>query len=527
MASSLHRIRRQQWLFSTATNEYAFTLRKQFREQWEDALLPIFEMAFDEFSDEDEIIHIPKLEIKLKVGCKSELWEELPKALYAELAMQLKSFAVKKSEPQANAVSGSKNPASIHNYSVLIHYLRNGNLPWQATSWSAGESIKNLKDAIHQNWLQLIDYVHESDFSETLFFRLLQLLSVEQSVELVNNICSNLPSLRVEGLKILFKELLSSGNTYFDLHTRLSLAARFLSFILTNEDQQSIPDLMENVGSVLLIEKNVDFQRFIASSSTLKALYQSNTEPQLFDSLTTQYKEVKSPGISVIEGKDPLSPAPEYEDWKGEKSLELTAVEGKSEFPGEYSEPIESMALMNSVPLTKLQSTSRLKVQCAGLVILHPFLHRFMIQTGILADQEKDISFFNLPRAAALLYFLATGSDELYEFELSFIKLLLGMNPEQSLPVSVGLLSQSDKEEAVALLQSAISYWTVLKNTSVDGLRTSFLQRSALVHQSDEGWMVQMETAPFDMLINQLSWSFTIIKLPWMKKPIYTEWQTL
>ena len=242
--------------------------------------------------------------------------------------------------------------------------------------------------------------------------------------------------------------------------------------------------------------------------------------------MTTKFKEMKSPGISVVEGKDLLSPAPESGDWKGEKSPWLTIVEGKSDFPGEYSEPIESMERMNAVPLTKLQSTSRLKVQCAGLVILHPFLHLFMMQTGILVDQEKEISFFNLPRAAALLHFLATGSDEIYEFELGFIKLLLGMDPDQSLPVSEGLLAESDKEEAIALLQSVIIYWTVLKNTSVDGLRTSFLQRSALVHQTDEGWMVQMETAPYDMLINQLPRSFTIVKLPWMNKPIYTEWQT-
>lgn len=527
MASSPHRIRRQQWLVSTATNEHAFTLRKQFREQWVDALLPVFEMAFDEFTDGDEIINIPKLEIKLKVGSDSELWDELPKVLYEELAMQLKQFAAKKDEPQEDAISGSKNPASLHNFSVLIHYLRNGYLPWQATSLSVGDSLMNLKDAIHLNWPKLLDYLQVSDFSEILFFRLLQLLSAEQSVELVNIICSNLSPLREEGLKILFKELLNPDNTFFDLHTRISLAARLLSFSLTKQDHYLFPNLVDDITRVLPFEKRVDFQRFISSISNLKTLFRSNTEQKLPDSMTTKFKEMKSPGISVVEGKDLLSPTPESEDWKGEKSPGLTIVEGKSDFPGEYSEPIELMERMNSVPLTKLQSTSRLKVQCAGLVILHPFLHLFMMQTGILADQEKEISFFNLPRAAALLHFLATGSDEIYEFELGFIKLLLGMVPDQSLPVSEGLLAESDKEEAIALLQSVISYWTVLKNTSVDGLRTSFLQRSALVHQTDEGWMVQMETAPYDMLINQLPWSFTIVKLPWSNKPIYTEWQTL
>jgi hypothetical protein len=28
------------------------------------------------------------------------------------------------------------------------------------------------------------------------------------------------------------------------------------------------------------------------------------------------------------------------------------------------------------------------------------------------------------------------------------------------------------------------------------------------------------------MLIDSLPWSFSIIKLPWMQKPLFTQWQT-
>ena len=527
MASSPHRIRRQRWLVSTSTNEHAFTLRNQFRERWEDALLPVFETAFDEFSNEDEFIHIPRLEIKLKLYPGSELWEGLPQALYEELATQLRSIAAKRAEQPEDADFRSKVQGSMHNFKVLIHYLTHGNLPWQASSLQTGESLQTLKETIDQNWSQLLDYIRESNFSEASYFRLLQLLSAGQSIDLVNNICDNLSYYRKDVLRIILLELLNSGNIFLDLHSRLSLSSWLLSSGFTKEDKPLSIDMMADFFHLLPREKKIDIQRFIDSNSILKSLFHSTFEHHLPGDQMAQVKAAQSPGVIVVEGKDQQSSDLISDDGNEEKSPNVSVEESKPEISDEYLDFIVATKRMNSVPLNNFQGKPRLKVQHAGLLLLNPFLTRFFEHTGILADQGKDISFFNLPRAAALLYFLATGNFEVYEFELGFIKLLLGMDPEQSLPVSEGLISHQDKEESEALLQSVINHWSVLKNTSIDGLRASFLQRSALINETDEGWMVQMETAPFDMLINQLPWSFTIIKLPWMNKPIYTEWQTL
>src|SRR5436853_369125 len=76
-----------------------------------------------------------------------------------------------------------------------------------------------------------------------------------------------------------------------------------------------------------------------------------------------------------------------------------------------------------------------------------------------------------LPRAAALLHFIATGREELYEFELGIIKVLLGLRLETPLAVSEGLLVREDREECDALLRAAIGHWNALKTTSIDGLR--------------------------------------------------------
>ena len=164
-------------------------------------------------------------------------------------------------------------------------------------------------------------------------------------------------------------------------------------------------------------------------------------------------------------------------------------------------------------------------VHHAGLVLLHPFLPRFFESTSIKDADKSALASGVLPRAAALLHRLAVEAQEAFEFELDFIKVLLGIPLDSPLPVSEGLLLASDCEEVEALLSAVIGHWHVLKSTSVKGLRGSFLQRPGLLHEEEQGFRLQVEPAPFDMLLGQLPWGIGTVKLPWMRKAIFTEWR--
>ena len=167
-----------------------------------------------------------------------------------------------------------------------------------------------------------------------------------------------------------------------------------------------------------------------------------------------------------------------------------------------------------------------LAVTHAGLVLLHPFLSRLFENTGIKDARQALLSSAMLPRAASLLHLLATGEEEVYEFELGFIKILLGLQPGFALPVAGGLLRESDREEADALLQAVLGHWTALKNTSAEALRLSFLQRGGLVREEEQGFRLQVEPESFDVLLGTLPWGIGTVKLPWMKQPIFTDWPT-
>jgi hypothetical protein len=162
----------------------------------------------------------------------------------------------------------------------------------------------------------------------------------------------------------------------------------------------------------------------------------------------------------------------------------------------------------------------------AGMVLLHPFLSRFLETTGIVANPDRELPFHLLPRAAALLHWLATGRDEVFEYELSLIKLLLGLAPAGPLLVAQGLLNDDDRAEGEALLSAVIGHWSALGRTSIAGLRQSFLQRRGLIREGQHGWHLQVESASFDVLLGRLPWGIDIVKLPWMTRPIITDWPT-
>lgn len=158
----------------------------------------------------------------------------------------------------------------------------------------------------------------------------------------------------------------------------------------------------------------------------------------------------------------------------------------------------------------------------AGLVLLHPYLPRLLEHCELYRERRLR----ELPRAAALLHWLATGREKLHEFELGFVKLLLGLAPDAPLAVGAGLLGARERDEGDALLRAAIGHWRALKSTSVEALRLCFLQRRGALREDEAGWRLELEPEAFDVLLARLPWAISTLRLPWMTRPLYTDWPT-
>lgn len=174
---------------------------------------------------------------------------------------------------------------------------------------------------------------------------------------------------------------------------------------------------------------------------------------------------------------------------------------------------------------TPLPAGEPFYVRNAGAILLWPFLSRYFQMLELL---EKD-SFRGeeeQSRAIHLVQYLATGKLEAPEHELLLNKLLCGAKPEQPLhPVTA--VTQAEEDLAQQLLNSVIQIWKKISNTSIDGLRQSFLMREGklLRRDSDDSWLLTVSAKSYDMLLDSLPWRLSLVRQPWMQTTLHVKWR--
>jgi hypothetical protein len=572
-------------MVSTRLLAEAFTIRKSLHEQWQDLLLSACEKAFDEAARGEGVIHIPKLEIHLKVTSEQELMEVLPELIQQQLNEQLQSInweTIPITQPQ---VIWQQATAEQNQFVTLIHYLQTGSVPWQAADAETSTIAAKLKETCRQQRSQLVNYLYNKPETTSFYFRLLQLLPETEAFAFVNALSDRfLPEWKT-AITEFIKFVLDSENSPLNQPAQWQLVASILSECLSRSEQR-ISSKLSRIVDIILSQAGSDRGAFFAglpatvavlfelqssddrpSTSTSNLSAAENQETMASDreatpsllNLDLNLEQQRSDSSSISNSNLPAS---ENQKTTASFAQNLSATESQKinvanqyldrnnylEIPNEIKElPLNSDAirlfenrdelsnrkneLSNYAPTPAVEIASTgdefpLSVNHAGLVLLHPFISPFFEATGVKETNSKTIATSQRLRAAALLHFLATGQEELYEYELGLIKILLGLEPETLLLVGEGLLQKGDREEAETVLQSTINYWSVLKNTTINGLRSSFLQRSGLLRRTENGWELQVENQSFDMLLEHLPWSISIIKLSWMKQPLYTEWQT-
>lgn len=158
----------------------------------------------------------------------------------------------------------------------------------------------------------------------------------------------------------------------------------------------------------------------------------------------------------------------------------------------------------------------------AGAVLLAQFLRPFFQKLNLL----DGISWKNKAaqyKGAQLVRFLCSGEQYTPEYSLVLEKLLCGIPLEEPVPLDTLLLPE-EIDEALILLNAIIEHWQALRNTSVDGLRNSFLIRDGSLSRNHEHWLLQVEQKTMDVLLEKLPWGYSTITLPWNNYLIYVEW---
>ena len=163
----------------------------------------------------------------------------------------------------------------------------------------------------------------------------------------------------------------------------------------------------------------------------------------------------------------------------------------------------------------------------AGLVLLQPFFPHLFEALGMLKLDDEERSELADPasahRAVHLLQYLVDGRFDALESGLALNKLLCGMAITEPLSSLVSP-NRNELNLCEELLRAASNNWPAMKNTSIAGLRQTFLQREGRLVCADDHWHLTVQRKTLDVLLDQIPWSFSVIYHPWMTQPLHVTW---
>lgn len=466
--SQPHRIRRQRWQVSAPDPAAAFALRRALREEQERSLLPALEAAFDAAGIGDAVLRIPRLELRLTLSDPARLADELPGQLEAAARQALASLL-------AGESGAAEETVVVGPAERLRHYLRSGRLPWFEAAGEPAELSRMLTEAARAwvalpdagwaEWRACLPGQAVGAFATAL--RYLQLLD---------------PPARRTLLAVAGRQIIATGGpTPWPATSTLPAEAW---------PELALP---QQAGWLLLAAGRA----WPAEAGPLPVALSQDGATARRGVAAGEQRRTGPSSVPPVSAAEPQS----------------VAGTGRDSLPDTVSaEPREENAAAPAWP-----------VHAAGLVLLHPFLPQLFAELQ-LSDADGHLPGAVLPRAAALLHWLATGEAAPGEFVLGLIKPLLGLHPDDPLPVCADDLVPGDTAEGEALLAAVIEHWTALRNTSLAALRLSFLQRRGLLRPAPGGWALHPDGESFDLLLGQLPWGISLIRLPWMSVPIFVEW---
>ncbi len=383
-------------------------------------------------------------------------------------------------------------------WEVFIHFLLNGNLP-KLYQLAPGKSLEDvLRELLNEDDtnkpipVPKISEVFKSpfaakrlvfQFSELFVIKLLERICPETSAELMSllSVSENV-SFAPDEFRLLRKFVLekmvlqaSSGRSI----SKVEIANQVLDELQISTDLLPIvARIFEETWPEIKIPENK-----VSTARTDQASFHQETKMDL-------------PAMNVegFESNKPENRMP------GHKAFSAEARIADEEVTNETAEGIY--------------------IENAGLVLLHPFLPRFFDALGISIAEE----IVQPERALGLLHYLATGQIKAPEYELILPKIICHV--PISTPVHSDIeITETEISEASALLDAVIEHWEVLRNTTPDGLRGTFLLRPGKLSQKEDGdWLLQVESRTFDVLLEHLPWGISMIKLPWMKNMLWVEW---
>jgi Contractile injection system tape measure protein len=169
------------------------------------------------------------------------------------------------------------------------------------------------------------------------------------------------------------------------------------------------------------------------------------------------------------------------------------------------------------------EDPDKIYIDVAGLVLLWPFLATYFERLDLLSNPRVFRDDAARARAVILLQYLATSDPDPPDFRLSLAKVLCGVSYDDFILLPKPL-TEAELSEGTNLLSAVLQHAKVFGEISGDDFREGFLLRRGILTTRDGSWLLRVERAPYDMILQHLPWPLSWVRLPWMQAPLCVEW---
>ena len=489
----------------------------------------LFNDVLSRYSTATETIRLQKVEIDIgdfNVDNLYNIEEELLQKFEVAIKQQIKTSENKKQTvvfASANKNTTSSIDAKATNdvdmlspencIELILNYFKTGQLPWYITSQPDIEKL--ITSLLQHNSAMLKKYLLPHLNNERVIKRMVVTLQYKVIVDLVKTLTWEPVFYPVETFISMVKKAVPAAEIE---EFNKKIAVIYLNVAAKSEKGIHVcaDALINQMKNILLYFPDQVLKTLVAEIQQLLHKKNSTEFETIYKSMLIQISKITDSSKYLSQNQILAKSNADSSGSIDSATIVKPAADKYIKELGLNPEPADTESE---------DDTANYFIDNAGLVLLNAALLQKTFE-GLGWVKEKKIT-DEKSRDKILLWmdYLVWGKRKTHEYGLMLNKVLTGLQPWDIVDISQ-TLTAAEMHKAVEVLETVIQHWTILKNTSVDGFRNSFLQRNARLSNEDGGWQLFVEAKGYDILLDSLPWSFSIIKFPWMEKPLFTQWQT-
>lgn len=500
MNSVTHQIRKQVVEIEYPDAQESFALQERISNVYYNHLLPQMEQLFDQYAGENRLMRFEKLQLELTLSAKN--WEEdLVRQVIKQLNLVLSESSVEPITLIGNKQSGDSddvnkrlNLQTLRSNDgdvteILITFLQTGSIPWYTNITLVELEISIIK------FLQEIDGQKSQRFTD-------HLKSVVQT-----------SSTAIRRLIYQFS---------YGLLLNLFQQERSYQILMS-----CLPDEMNLFTYTQLPSYKVAFWTAVINNS-LNPLTEKNADEVV---IKTFCDNLSLNELRILEGLTFVKKHQLLSKHLQERASYLSKEHLTKPKPVNEPQPqtdtniFKPIGFQDEATETRGNHEQEFYVENAGLVLLQSFFVPYWEAVGLWENEYFENEQAH-QRAVLLTQFMVFPKSQIAEADLLLNKILCGYPLEETLMNNLEI-SAAEEQEMVEVFEHINQHWKMhgtQVNTSIDNLRTAFLQRAGKLSRKEKGWLLQVEQRSFDLVLNSYPWSFGIIKNRLMKEILWVEW---